>query len=566
MRRFLASIVAKWPWRLRRPGLPEVVCATLALACLILPEWWALSRNRVDRQRELRDLLSVQLDDAQGALRDWAARLRSEAVARASHPEVQRLVGSPETLARQPDGQGNANLTRLRQTLNSLQGPSELFSSRFDGFLVVAPNGRVVGGSLGERVGGHLPLPADSVVRAALGGESALSRLGGPAKNLVLEDTERENCILAAAPVRNSEGLVVAALVFRFEVRDTLRALITARNGPGASVLYAYSSSGEWIADGAARPAGRLTDSRRLRPSVRELLARVASGDTGVPVITLPALLHVRSFFNVEGYQGLGGERVVGAAGAVPEIGVGLVAELDSGDAYRSVHRTRWALIGLAIILGFSLLLIILNQTSGGAAAAPAVTPSPRNTAAWAILGVSVLATGNHLVGHQIEGRAIRSHALRAGSRARSGRPSRAHRPLCGAVAFGERQLRGLRRHAAGRVGRFRRVTESRRDVPGLRLSCLHRACTGRRSGGVPRLDAGGSGRAISCPTTGHSFRLFPDSLRCSRRARPQPDRFRPGCLGANCGQCSSRPATPAKPRLVASSARRSSPAARRGC
>ena len=268
MRRFLASIVAKWPWRLRRPGLPEVVCATLALACLILPEWWALSRNRVDRQRELRDLLSVQLDDAQGALRDWAARLRSEAVARASHPEVQRLVGSPETLARQPDGQGNANLTRLRQTLNSLQGPSELFSSRFDGFLVVAPNGRVVGGSLGERVGGHLPLPADSVVRAALGGESALSRLGGPAKNLVLEDAERENCILAAAPVRNSEGLVVAALVFRFEVRNALRALITARNGPGASFFTPIRPAGSGLPTGPRAAAGTAHRQPASRPAV----------------------------------------------------------------------------------------------------------------------------------------------------------------------------------------------------------------------------------------------------------------------------------------------------------
>ncbi len=394
MRRFFTSLVPKWPWRLRRPGMPELVCAALALACLILPEWWALSRNRVDREKELRDLLSVQLEGAQDALQAWAADLRSEVVARASDPEVRRLVA----LAAAPEGsaegtQRDANRSLLNQTLNTLQGPSERFSSRFDGFVAVAPGGRVVADSLGQRVGALLPLPQGSVLRLALQGETALNPLGTHDLNLVLDDAERESCILAAVPVRDSEGRVLAALAFRFRVRNALQGLITARNGRGPA-LEAYSSSGAWVTNTNPRQ-GRLGDSPATSPAVGDLLARIWAGDTGLPSMHPPALLHERPFFNVDGYGGLDGQWVVGAAAAVPEIGVGLLVELDSGAAYRSVRRSRWTLIGLAMILGFGLLLAILNQTSaGGAVAAPMVRSSARNTAAWAILGVSVLATG----------------------------------------------------------------------------------------------------------------------------------------------------------------------------
>ena len=69
-------------------------------------------------------------------------------------------------------------------------------------------------------------------------------------------------------------------------------------------------------------------------------------------------MLHERAFFNVEGYRASAANGWSERPARYPEIGVGLIAELDSGDAYRSVHRTRWTLIGLAMILGFGLLLI----------------------------------------------------------------------------------------------------------------------------------------------------------------------------------------------------------------
>jgi hypothetical protein len=219
--------------------------------------------------------------------------------------------------------------------------------------------------------------------------------MGSADPNLVLEETELETCILVAAPVRNAEGRVLAALAYRLEVLGTLRSLIAAANGRGGARLHAYSSSGEWVADLSLHPAARLTDSPRpLQTPVQDLLARIASGDSGIPVPSAPALMLTRSLVNVEGYRGREGQWVVGAASAAGQVGVGLVAEMDGSDAYRSVYRARWTLIGLAILLGFSLLLVILNQTSGGGVAAPAVTSSARNTAAWAILAVSIVATG----------------------------------------------------------------------------------------------------------------------------------------------------------------------------
>jgi diguanylate cyclase (GGDEF)-like protein/PAS domain S-box-containing protein len=396
MRPFFASLAAKWPGRLRKPGLPELVCATLALACLILPEWWALSRNRLERQKELRALLSSQLEGTHDALEAWAVGVQSEAVARASQPELQSLVTSQTALATQTDAPlFKANLLRLRQTLTDPSRRPESRSSQLDHFLVVAGDGRVVGAANDDWVGRRLPIPVGSTLHAALQGEAVLTAMGSADPNLVLEETELETCILVAAPVRNAEGRVLAALAYRLEVLGTLRSLIAAANGRGGARLHAYSSSGEWVADLSLHPAARLTDSPRpLQTPVQDLLARIASGDSGIPVPSAPALMLTRSLVNVEGYRGREGQWVVGAASAAGQVGVGLVAEMDGSDAYRSVYRARWTLIGLAILLGFSLLLVILNQTSGGGVAAPAVTSSARNTAAWAILAVSIVATG----------------------------------------------------------------------------------------------------------------------------------------------------------------------------
>jgi diguanylate cyclase (GGDEF)-like protein/PAS domain S-box-containing protein len=382
----------KLPRRLRRPGLPELVCALLALACLVLPEWWAHSRNRVERQKELRVLLGTQLEGTQEALQGWLARVRSETAAAAAHPGIRSFVSGHAVLGAQSTGsRGAANLTQL---FEGPQGILQRFPGRSDDFLIVTHDGRVFAASSDDWVGRRLPLPAASALRKALEGDVALTALGDADRNSVLQAAELENRILAAAPVRDGNGQVLAALAFRLEVRDTLSSLIRARDGRAGVMLHAYSAAGEWLADAGPHPAGRLSDSPRPRPKVQDLLVRIAAADEAMPLVAAPELMRERVLYNVEGYQSSGGRWVVGAASAVPELGVGLVAEIDTGDAYRSLQRTRWTLIGLAIILGFSLLLIILNQTSGGAVAAPATPSSSRNTAAWAILAVSVVATG----------------------------------------------------------------------------------------------------------------------------------------------------------------------------
>ncbi len=378
--------------RLRRPGLPELVCAALALACLVLPEWWTVSRNLAERKTELREMLSVRLEGAEEALESWSARLRDQIAALAARPEVESVVRLQAALAGPPDTlRSSIHLAQLRQILNDSRQLAGRYSGRIDDFLVVTRSGRVIAASASSWVGREVPLPPGSALRTALEGEAALTRLGGPDLNLVLERPELETSILAAAPVRGAEGRVLAALAIRVEPLSTLRSLIAARNGQGEGVLYAYTAGGNWL---AGSDGGNVGDtSEQPAAGVDVILARIASGDAGAPVAAVDPM-HERAVFNVDGYQGRAGQPVVGASGAVPDIGIGLVAELDLGKAYRSVHQTRWTLIGLALVLGLALLFMVLNQTSGGAGRTAPVPASAKNTAAWAILAVSVAATG----------------------------------------------------------------------------------------------------------------------------------------------------------------------------
>ena len=392
MRRFLANLLPGLG-RLRKPGLPELVCAALALACLILPEWWTVSRNHLARQGEVGELLRVRLDGTADALRVWAARLRDEVADRASRPEVGSAVRMQIALAEQPDDlRGSAPLAQIRQTLNSPRQLSGPHAGQIDDFLVVVRGGRVIAASTDEVIGRQLPLPPGSALRRALEGEPSITPVGGPGINLVLDRDTLENSIVVAAPVHSPEG-VLAALVIRVEVLGPLRSLIAARNRDGG--LSTYSAAGNWLFDAGSQPPSQVGDiEEQPGPSVEAILARIAQGDAGIPLVAPVAPMHERAFFNVDGYQRRAGQTVVGASSTVPELGVGLIAEIDAQQAYRALHHTRWTLIGIALILGLSLLFVVLNQTSGGSPASARVPSSARNTAAWAILAVSVAATG----------------------------------------------------------------------------------------------------------------------------------------------------------------------------
>jgi hypothetical protein len=213
VRRFLVKRLPGAVRRLRRPGLPELVCAALALACLVLPEWWTVSQNHLERQAELSELLRIRLEGTVDVLRAWSARLRDGVTSRAARADVEAAIARQAALIERPDElRGSVPLARLRQILGDqrqLPGPD---AGQIDDFLVVTRSGQVIASSSDDWVGRQVPLPPGSVVRSALEGEPAFTPLGGPDLNLILESAELENSILVAAPVRGPDGDVLAAL------------------------------------------------------------------------------------------------------------------------------------------------------------------------------------------------------------------------------------------------------------------------------------------------------------------------------------------------------------------
>ncbi len=95
---------------------------------------------------------------------------------------------------------------------------------------------------------------------------------------------------------------------------------------------------------------------------------------------------------NMGGYQGCRGAAFGGWARA-PSVGLSFVVETNADAALRLLTATRWTTVGLSALLGALILILILMQTADmGVAGARRGAPR-KNTAAWGILAVALLAT-----------------------------------------------------------------------------------------------------------------------------------------------------------------------------
>ncbi len=394
MRRLLLGALPRWPARLRKPGLPELVCAALALSCLILPEWWAVSRNRAERRQELRLSLQARIEEKRQILRHWAATLRAEVGWWAGSPPVRSAIEQQLRLA--PDREvllTSPALAELRRLFWDYFSKTRPHPQRSAQFLVVSPGGLGVAGGDQSVIG----LPSESrlatVFQEALHGETGLAPLGSSALfGSPPSGTEQSSWnLVVAAPVRDSNGAVVAVLCVRLDVADELQGRMAEGSEKGLARIFAYSSSGAWLSErplqGPIATDTAPAPAQPTVPPVSEVLAQLSPEGERFGSLADEVVV------NLEGYRGCLGEQVVGAGGAVPELGLGLFAELDFDQAYRSVSRVRWNLIALGLFLGFSLLLVALSQTSDGGVGWVAPRRASRNSAAWAILAVSLLAT-----------------------------------------------------------------------------------------------------------------------------------------------------------------------------
>jgi len=368
--RTVRRVVERLPGRLaslRKPGLAEIVCVTLALSCVVLPEWWALERNRAQRQKELRVSLRAAADNTKQLIRTQVRVAMLKTIGVAASPAAAELAESSEN-----------SLNRLHAELLEDLRPS-IGEDFGEGWL---PSAYALLPAQGAAVvypaGATLPQDLSSLdeVRAAWKGTPSVLPIAR-----MRSGTDSEWVLSAIAPLQVSRGPVNGVLVAYFEAQKPLRQIL---EGGGRSWLF--TSHDTWLAGPTAEGKDPAIPCR-VTPS--QLLAAASGEHAAVGAATSQE----RTSYNVLGYEGCEGRAAVGAWDAVPELGLGLLTEIDAKEAFRTVESARAAVLVIALVLGVALLFLVLLQTSPEAPEGRRVEKPRKNSAAWGILAVSLLTT-----------------------------------------------------------------------------------------------------------------------------------------------------------------------------
>ncbi len=324
--------------------------------------WWVNSSiESALREQRTATMTTILKADVE-ALRGWVKREEQMAVLLADAPEVRqaaRAISAPE-LGRSSDPKA---VEALREWF-----ATRLADRGYHGFFLVNTSAVIVAAEDDQAQGKPLTGTRKTFFDKVLAGQPGVSK---PYKAVSwLKD---ENGVLrmgvptmlAAAPVKDDSGKVIAALSLRIRPdADFTRILQTAQAGKSGET-YAFDSDGLMLSqsrfDEEMKEYGLLVD----RPEERSILTlylknpganlteyerprtRRAEWPLTKPVVEAPN----GDGYDVDGYPDYRGVPKLGAWTWLPEYDIGVVTEVNRDEAFRPVYILRGALGVLLVLL-----------------------------------------------------------------------------------------------------------------------------------------------------------------------------------------------------------------------
>jgi hypothetical protein len=366
-----------------------VAAAVLSLVAVYL-------RHAVESalRQSLTDQLEAVLATDVTALEFWMSEQQAIVSGVARDPEVVTLVGQLISDARGvPDDQ-----LRLK-----LDGPIALIRAQMKGyvdahgylgFMVIGRDKKILASSYDELIGteiapGYLPF-----FQSALGGSAGITR---PFPSTIALPDGRGGLrtgvptMIAGAPIRNADGKIVALLGLRIRPEaDFTRIMAVARTGSSGET-YACDAQGTMLSesrfDDELKQIGLLPDREDvgsiLNIRVRNPGVDMTTGERPVlrrseqpPTLAAAQLAAGHSGSNVTGYRDYRGVPTVGAWTWLPDMGFGVITEMDVTQAlapFAAVRRTFWGLFALLLVASivifvYSVLMVRLQRSARRAA------------------------------------------------------------------------------------------------------------------------------------------------------------------------------------------------------
>ena len=385
------------------PDLSRSLTRSLALTALFLKRqlWiWPLLaavllviigfgvRWRVDRaihEKLAAELETILKADVAG-LEIWLDAQKSNASAAARSADIQRLAAELVAISEKPDSTAASQATR---DLVAELAPW-LEEHNYSGFVVADRTQRIVASHAPELLGKQsLPGYSEFLPKVLAGTETVSHPF--PSIIVLTDKTGRTSAGLptmyAAAPIRNADGQVFAALGLRLQPDIDFTRILSVARGGKTGETYAFNRDGLLLSesrfDEQLKEIGLIPDSPESR-SILQLELR----DPGVDLTTgarpnksrseMPLTHSVAdatrgsSGVNVIGYRDYRGVPVVAAWTWLDDYDFGVATEIDRSEAYAPLFVVRpvfWGLFALLTVSAlaifvFSLFVSKLRQTA----------------------------------------------------------------------------------------------------------------------------------------------------------------------------------------------------------
>jgi hypothetical protein len=254
------------------------------------------------------------------------------------------------------------------------------------GFIMVAPNGRVLASDQDMAVGKMLPENRKEMCAGALAGGTSVSK---PYRSPMLLTDEKGELranlptMFTIGPVRDEKGKPIAALGLRIRPEDQFTRILQAVRFGESGETYAFDNKGLMLSqsrfDEELKQLGLLVDQPDARSiltvEIRDPQVNMQEGvrpklrRTEQPLTRLAAgAVEGQDGYDADGYRDYRGVPSVGAWRWLKEYDFGIGTEVDTAEAFRSLvilRRSFWslmALLGLAAIGIFVAMLFIARQ------------------------------------------------------------------------------------------------------------------------------------------------------------------------------------------------------------
>jgi tRNA A-37 threonylcarbamoyl transferase component Bud32 len=349
-----------------------------AAVLLVIIGFWV--RARVDRaiQEKLAAELETILNADVAGLEIWLEAQKSNASAAARSADIQRLVAELLAAAENP-GVTTADLAADPSGREiAVELAPWLEEHGYSGFVVADVDQRILASHSLELLGKESLPGYSEFLPKVLSGSPTVSH-PFPSIILLTDKTGRMSAGLptmyAAAPVRDADGRIIAALGLRLQPDVDFTRILSVARGGKTGETYAFNRQGLLLSesrfDEQLKRVGLIADFPESR-SILQLEVR----DPGIDLTTgarpaksrseMPLTSSVASAtagnsgVDVVGYRDYRGVPVVAAWTWLPDYDFGVVTEIDRSEAHAPLYVVRPIFWGLVALLAVSALAIFI--------------------------------------------------------------------------------------------------------------------------------------------------------------------------------------------------------------